>query len=152
MVYHILLDDSNIGTGENTRPSIYRTCKTLSELKLHLDFFHYHYTVDVSPEIETRLAESSVMSEEWWDAYHQKYKITQSSPEKDSYIDRVIVQVKDENNRNKIISCDKLSANLSCCYAFIVKAGKQFVIDRENLKIMFPLSHASHKSDSPSRS
>lgn len=146
MAYHILLDDSNLGTGENAHPVIFKTSGTLSELKEHLNKFYFHYEVLLSPNEEELLKVKNSPSENYWVLYWKKYKITTASPEKDQYIESIINCLKQESNKNKIIDCSKLSANDYCCHVYVINSPEEFVMTKDNLKIMFPLSYINDVS------
>lgn len=143
MVYHILLDDSNLGTEENSHPVIFKTSETLSQVREHLNNFYFHYEVVLSPDEEEVLNLKNSSGAKYWDLYWEKYKITTSSVEKDEYIESIINCLKQESNDNKIIDCSKLSVNDYCCHVYVINSLEEFVMTKDNLKIMFPLSYVN---------
>jgi len=140
MWFHILLDDSNLGTGENQSPIILKSCKTLFGLKQELGTFFYHHTAQLSPEKEEKLNNMSFIDLCTSGLYHEKYKIMESSPEKDLYIENILQKIRNKENKHKLIGCHSLSKNYDCCHAYVICTTKEFVLTKDDLKIMFPYS------------
>lgn len=152
MVYHIILDDGNLSKSAlENNPVIFKSVRTIDELReeLHKYWFHYEDTLSTDEEMELKRLSRELKRKIPYDIniyafanlWHKKYKIEQQMiPAKISYINNIIDIVDNDDNKNKLISCDKLSRNYECCFAYIyVNDDVDYVgLSDEDWKIMFP--------------
>lgn len=156
MFYHIILDDGNLfESGDDNEAIIYKSVETLEELIKELNTYWFNYEISLSNREEAKLrklsrelrkmpgkiAYSESFRAQYTYLWAKKYKTEKElTPMKISYIEDIRKLVSDINNKNKLLSCDKLTKCTECCHVHIYFNDNpdRVILTSEDWKIMFP--------------
>lgn len=152
MFYHIILDDGNLLKSiDDNEAFIHKSVGTLEELIKELNTYWFNYEIPLSTEEEAMLSKLSrelrktslfkSLNSQYMDLWTKKYKTEKELiPMKISYIEDIRRLVSDINNKNKLLSCNRLTVCYECCHVniYVNDDPNRVTLTSEDWKIMFP--------------